>query len=97
MPARQFRLLTGLTATLGLFLLFPLIIIAYRRKDTAVLTLLLTIAAALLVNAATAGAFSNVRDRYQSRIVWLAPFAGLLVLTRWRTGTSGASKVRTSP
>lgn len=97
LPERPFRLLTGITATLGLILLLPLMIVAYRRRDTVVLTLLLTIAAALLVNAATAGAFSNVRDRYQSRIVWLAPFAALIVLTRWRTGAPAASKVRTSP
>ena len=85
LPKREIRLVTGLVATLGLLLLIPLIVIAYRRRDTPALTLLLTIIVALLVNAAIAGALSNVRDRYQSRIVWLAPFAAALLVTRWRT------------
>ena len=27
----------------------------------------------------------DVHDRYQSRVVWLAPFAALLLLARWRS------------
>jgi hypothetical protein len=84
LPEREIRLITSAVATVGLLLLLPLMIIAYRRRDTLALTLLLTIAVALLVNAATAGALSNVRDRYQSRIVWLAPFAAALLIRRWK-------------
>jgi hypothetical protein len=34
----------------------------------------------LLTNAAICGMFSNANDRYQSRIIWLAPFAALIGL-----------------
>jgi len=41
----------------------------------------------LLGNAAVCGALSNPHDRYQSRIVWIAPFALALSLSRgWRRG-----------
>jgi len=39
---------------------------------------------ALLTNAAICGMFSNPNDRYQSRIIWLAPFAALIALVARR-------------
>lgn len=40
---------------------------------------------ALCANAFVAGALSGVYDRYQSRLIWLAPFAMMLMLmTRWQ-------------
>ena len=43
------------------------------------------IIAALCANAFVAGALSGVYDRYQSRFIWLAPFALLLMLmARWQ-------------
>ena len=40
---------------------------------------------ALLANAFVAGALSGVYDRYQSRVIWLAPFAALLLLLARRS------------
>jgi hypothetical protein len=56
---------------------------AWRRRDGEALTLVLAISAALIANTAVAGALSDVHDRYQSRIVWLAPLAIFLLIARW--------------
>ncbi len=49
----------------------------------SVSALAFVVLAALLANAAICGIFSNPVDRYQSRLVWLAPFAlGLAALGR---------------
>lgn len=56
---------------------------AWRRRDRAALTLILAVFTALVTNAALAGALSDVHDRYQSRIVWLAPLAVFLLVARW--------------
>ena len=53
----------------------PLLLFAPRRSlDGPARAFALTVLLALLVNAAIAGALSNPNPRYQSRIVWLAPF-----------------------
>jgi hypothetical protein len=57
--------------------------IAWRRRDRESFTLVLAVSAGLVTNAALAGALSDVHDRYQSRIVWLAPFALFLLCARW--------------
>lgn len=44
----------------------------------------LSIFAALVLNAAIAGVFSNPNDRYQSRVAWLAPFAMAIAALQWR-------------
>ena len=90
LPREQIRVVTGITATAGLLLLLPFFALAVRRRDAAAQALLATIATCLVANAAMAGALSDVHDRYQSRVVWLAPFAVLLVAARWRAavGTS---------
>lgn len=75
---------TGLLSTLGLLALFACLPLALRRRDTVAASLLLAILAALLANAFVTGTLSDVHDRYQSRVVWLAPVACLLVLLRWR-------------
>jgi hypothetical protein len=50
---------------------------------------------ALLTNAAICGVFSNPNDRYQSRLIWLAPLAAIVTLLARRandsTGYSGLS------
>ena len=52
---------------------------------------------ALLTNAAICGVFSNPNDRYQSRIIWLAPLAAIITLLARRandtTGYAGLSAV----
>lgn len=85
MPTVGIRAITTPVATIGLLLLAPLIVIAWRIRDAVALSLLLSVVTALLANAAMAGALSDVHDRYQSRLVWLAPFAVLLAFVRWRS------------
>lgn len=55
---------------------------AWPRRDVPALALLLAIGAVLVTNAALAGALSDVHDRYQSRVVWLLPFALLMCAAR---------------
>ena len=78
------RFVTSITSIIGLLMLLPMVALAIRRRDTLALALLVTIVAALVGNAFMAGALSDVRDRYQSRVVWLAPFAVALLAARFR-------------
>ncbi len=55
---------------------------AWRRRDGPALGAALV--AGLLVNAALGGALSDVHDRYQSRLVWLAPMVAAMLAMRWR-------------
>ena len=58
-------------------------VMALRRR-AAVCGLYAAVIAALCANAFVAGALSGVYDRYQSRFIWLAPFALMLMLmARW--------------
>lgn len=81
-PKGDIEAVTSIVATLGLVLLIPLFIFALRRRDPIALSLIAAIAAGLTANAFMAGALSDVHDRYQSRVVWLAPFAVILLLAR---------------
>ena len=59
-------------------------VVALRRREPLG-GLLAAVTMALLTNAFVAGALSGVYDRYQSRFVWLAPFALLLMMAaRWQ-------------
>ena len=69
---------------LSLLLLPIAFVLAWRRRDGLALSLVAAVTAALIVNAAMAGALSDVHDRYQSRLVWLAPFALLMIAWRRR-------------
>lgn len=62
--------LLALVAALGLALR------AGRRREAQLCAVVLL---ALIGNAAICGALSNPHDRYQSRLVWLAPFALMLI------------------
>jgi hypothetical protein len=84
-PEGLVRTVTTPIAALGLILLLPLLLLAWKRRDAMALSLLLSIAGALAANAAMAGALSDVHDRYQSRLVWLSVFAALLLALRWRS------------
>ena len=77
------RRVTSAAALAGLLLLLPMLAAAIRRRDRVVLSLLGAILFALIANAAMTGALSDVHDRYQSRLVWLAPFAILWIAIRW--------------
>ena len=77
------RRVTSAAALAGLLLSLPMLAAAIRRRDRVVLSLLGAILFALIANAAMTGALSDVHDRYQSRLVWLAPFAILWIAIRW--------------
>ena len=61
--------------------LLPVIIVlgAWRRLPREAAAFALTVLLALVANAAISGIFSNPVDRYQSRLLWLAPLS--LVIT----------------
>jgi hypothetical protein len=84
-PDALVRAVTTPIAGLSLLLLLLCLFFAWRRRDAAALSLLLALGAALIGNAAMAGALSDVHDRYQSRLVWLALFILLALVLRWRS------------
>jgi hypothetical protein len=83
LPKREIRILTSIPAVAGLLLILPLLIVAIRRRDVLAQSFLIATIVGLLSNAAVAGALSHVDNRYQSRVVWLAPFVVLLLIIRW--------------
>ena len=83
LPKREIRILTSIPAVAGLLLLLPLLVVAIRRRDVLAQSFLVAALVGLLSNAAVAGALSHVDNRYQSRVVWIAPFVVLLLAARW--------------
>ena len=83
LPKNMIRTVQTPIAAAGLLLLPALFFMARRRKDPLVAGLIATTSICLFANAALAGGLSDVHDRYQSRVVWLAPFVVLLVAARW--------------
>jgi hypothetical protein len=77
------RAVTTPVAALALLLLPVVALLAWRRRDPLAFSLALAVAAALLVNALLAGALSDVHDRYQSRLVWLAPLLLFAIVVKW--------------
>ena len=57
--------------------------LSVRRKRKRNALFLGFILLALAGNAAICGALSNPHDRYQSRLIWLAPFALALIVGDW--------------
>ncbi len=82
-PRQPIQRVTSAVALIGLLLLLPLTVVAIRRRDGAATGILMAVIAALVANALMTGALSDVHDRYQSRLVWLAPFAVLALAARW--------------
>lgn len=87
LPRAQIRAVSSALSIAGLVLLIPLLIIAARRKDAEMASLGAAILVALCVNALLTGGLSDVHDRYQSRIVWLAPLAAIMAIARWHRGS----------
>ncbi|MGH6782357.1 MAG: hypothetical protein ACREB5_09655, partial [Sphingomonadaceae bacterium] len=83
-PKPVVRLVSGAVALAGLLALPIALMAALRRRDGMLAGLLIAVAVVLVANAAMAGALSDVHDRYQSRVVWLAPLAVLLAAMRLR-------------
>ncbi|MGP0093622.1 MAG: hypothetical protein ACLPKB_27320 [Xanthobacteraceae bacterium] len=62
----------------------------YRRVEPATAALAASVLIAILANAAICGVFSKASDRYQSRLVWLAPFCVGLAVFRASCRNAGA-------
>lgn len=64
------------------FLLPVALVVAWRRRRGEAAVFLVILVLAFLGNALVCGALSNPNDRYQSRLVWLAPFGLAIALAR---------------
>jgi len=84
-PKHLIRSVTTPVPILTLLLMPWLLARAAHRRDALSCSLLAAVAAALLGNALITGALSDVHDRYQSRVVWLASLAVILVVMRLRS------------
>ncbi|MGI8527083.1 MAG: hypothetical protein ACR2K5_13060, partial [Pseudolabrys sp.] len=80
-------------AGLSVAALIGIVLLARRwRVPPPAAALAAVVLVALIGNAAICGIFSNPVDRYQSRLVWLAPLAlGVAVLARSRRTTDPRS------
>jgi hypothetical protein len=76
-PVNLVQVTVGWFSLVGLVAAIAFAIFRRRHKDTVFLTFVF---AALIGNAIICGTFSNPHDRYQSRLLWLAPFALALMI-----------------
>ncbi len=72
------------TSAVGLLALLGMGLVRRGRSWRLALTVLL----ALIFNAAICGVFSNSSDRYEARLIWIAPLCVALALVRWRSGSA---------
>ncbi|MGH6872036.1 MAG: hypothetical protein ACREHE_11075 [Rhizomicrobium sp.] len=75
------HVLVGWTSIAMIAWLLAFFLLTGRHRQTVFLGFVLV---ALVGNAAVCGALSNPHDRYQSRVVWIAPFALAVSAVRWR-------------
>ena len=80
---RPIKAVTSAVAIVGQFMLVLFFATAIRRRDGEAISLIGVVIVGLVVNALLAGALSDVHDRYQSRVIWLAPYVVLLLAVRW--------------
>ena len=59
------------------------LVLSFRRRQRRNGVFLAFILLALMGNAVICGALSNPHDRYQSRLIWLVPFALVLIVGDW--------------
>ena len=90
-PKALIRAVTTPIAAAALLLLPWLGWRAWRRRDGPALALVGALTVGLLVNAALGGALSDVQDRYQSRLVWLAPMVAAMLAMRWRSKSEASA------
>lgn len=93
-PKQVIRMVMIPVAAIALILLPFAAWAAWRRRDRDTFSLVLAVSAALVANAGLAGALSDIHDRYQSRIVWIAPFAIFLVCARWKLVETAWGRLR---
>jgi len=82
LPVSAVRMLTTPVTALALLALVPALILARRRDDKQLAGLAAAVLFSLAANAALAGAFSDVHDRYQSRLAYLAILVGVVAVVR---------------
>ena len=83
-PRDELALVQNLSLSLAVLGLATLGLGRWRRVDGRVRMLLLVIGLGLTLNAAVTGGLSAVHDRYQNRVIWLVPFAALVLLATAR-------------
>ncbi|MGD9946902.1 MAG: hypothetical protein AB7U29_00325 [Desulfobulbus sp.] len=81
-------------ALASMALLLPIIWWGLRTDRRSLAGFALFILVALLGNAFICGALSNPHDRYQSRLIWLAPLVVLLALAEYRCNPGPSSSLR---
>ena len=75
--AQEWTVLASLVV-LGVFAPFVL-----RRRSVRLMGLSAVIIFVVIANAFVTGVFSNVEDRYQSRVIWLLPLLAILYVLAW--------------
>lgn len=78
-PVNQIHIPVTVGAELSVF---GFLILALRRRDRVLSSLIVVFVLAFLGNAFVCGALSNPHDRYQNRIVWLALFTAVVAAAR---------------
>ncbi len=84
------RTVTTPISAIALLLIPIFAYLAWRRRDAMACSLVAGVSAALVTNAFLTGALSDVHDRYQSRVVWLAPLTLAVLFMRWHSSVSEA-------
>ncbi|PWC58913.1 hypothetical protein TSH7_22130 [Azospirillum sp. TSH7] len=84
-PRSGLALVEDLSLSLGVLGLATMGLGRWRRVGDRVRMLLLVIGLGLVLNAIVTGGLSAVHDRYQNRVIWLVPFAALVLLATARS------------
>lgn len=84
-PRSRLALVEDLSLSLGMLGLATMGLGRWRRVGDRVRMLLLVIGLGLVLNAIVTGGLSAVHDRYQNRVIWLVPFAALVLLATARS------------
>ncbi|MBY6260520.1 hypothetical protein EI613_01080 [Azospirillum sp. 412522] len=84
-PRDGLALVQDLSLSLGVLGLAALGLGRWRQVSGRVRMLLLVIGLGLTLNAVVTGGLSAVHDRYQNRVIWLVPFAALVLLATARS------------
>ena len=93
LPLALIRAADRIVVVLSAVLLVGLVIGALRQRDSLAVGLAMIVVATLVLNAVIAGTLSSVHDRYQSRVIWLVPFA---LLALWLRRSAAAAPHTTS-
>lgn len=80
-PVNMVQVPFGWISIAALVLAFGFSLWIGARREAVLLGFVLT---ALIGNAIVCGALSNPHDRYQSRLIWVVPFAIALAAAQWR-------------